>query len=114
MLTSAAPVDTTQGQASSAPEYQLDEMIQYKLQDYFGETYKDTDTIKRQQVEYIFKQVSAQLGTTDYGQVVAQCSNLERMIGLNGAPDRLYRLYQWLKLDNTRRSIDAEMGALSG
>ncbi len=88
-------------------------MTQYKLQDFFGEQYKDSDEVKRHQVEYIYKEVSQLIDTQDYGFVVSKIRDLERIVGTTSRPDRLYRMYQWLKLDKTRRSVEAELGALS-
>jgi hypothetical protein len=113
--TTLAPVavpEPTNGQAVIAPTFELDELTQYKLHDYFGETYRDTDEEKRQQAQYIYKHVSELIDNRDYGFVLAKIRDMERIIGLNGAENRLYKLYQWLKLDNTRRSIDAEMGSI--
>lgn len=108
-----APVDTSYGQATTAPAFELDEMTQYKLHDYFGEVYRDSDEVKRQQVQSIYRQVSELIDSQDYGFVVAKIRDIERIIGLNGASNRLYRLYQWLRLDQARRSLDAEQGALT-
>lgn len=116
VLVSATPVsatDTTYGQATTAPNFQLDEMAQYKLQDYFGEQYKDSDEVKRQQVQYIYEEIAKQIDNHDYGFVVAKLRDLERIIGVTHSEDRLYKVYQWLKLDKTRRSIEAELGAIS-
>lgn len=105
--------DTTNGQATVATDYPLDEIVQYKLHDYFGETYKPNDETKRQQLSYIYEEVSGMLEDKEYGFVVARIRELERMIGTANSDNRLYRLYQWLKLNNVRRNIDAQMGALS-
>lgn len=106
-------VDTTQGQATTAVDYELDELIQYKLTDYFGEKYKPNDEVGKQQATYIYKAIAELIGDNDYGFVIAKIRDLERVIGTSNLPDRRYRLYQWLKLDGMRRSIDAQMGALT-
>lgn len=105
--------DDSRGQAAEAVSTRLDDLTQYKLQDYFGEQYKDTDEIKRQQAEYIYKHVSEMVENPEYGFVLAKIRDLERVIGLDGRSNRMYRLYQWLKLDNVRRNIDAEIGAIT-
>jgi hypothetical protein len=106
------PPDTTYGQATTNPDYQLDEMTQYKLQDYFGEVYKDSDTAKRQQAQFVYDEISSLVGSKEYGFIIAKLRDLERVIGVAGTNNRLYRTYQWLKLDKTRRNIEAEMGAV--
>lgn len=106
-----APV---QGQATTSPDYELNELVQYKLHDFFGEQYKPNDEVNRQRLQYIYTEVSGLIDNQDYGFVVAKVRELERIIGTVNGEDRLYKLYQWLKLDNTRRSIEAQMGSLSG
>lgn len=113
VLAPIAPPSTDNGQAVVASKYPLDEMVQYKLHDYFGEQYKPNDEEARQRLEYIYTQVSELVGEQDYGIVLAKIRNLEDIIGTNYSDNRIYKVYQWLKLDKARRSIDAEMGALS-
>lgn len=92
--------------------YDLDEMTLYKLHDYFGERYKSPDEESSARVKFIYERVAQEIGTADYGFVVGRIRELERILGTATAQDRLYRMYQWLKLDKVRRSVDAEMGAL--
>lgn len=109
----ATPPDTSYGQATTAPPFELDEMTQYKMHDYFGEIYHDTDETKRQQVTFIYEHIAQLVDSREYGFVISKARDLERIIGIAEAPDRLYRLYQWLRLDSARKLIDAEMGALT-
>ena len=102
------------GQATTAIDYKLDELVQYKLHDYFGEEYKPNNEESKQRLEYIYETVSKSLEDPQYGFVVAKIRELERIIGTTHSDNRLYRLYQWLKLDNTRRNIEAEQEALRG
>lgn len=106
-------IDSSVGQAIVGAEYHLDDMTQYKLHDFFGVRYKPSDEITKQQAEYIFKSISESIGETDYSLVVSRARDIERMIGTQNRSDRMYRLYQWLKLDSMRRNIDRQMGALS-
>ena len=99
--------------ATTAVEIDLDELTQYKLHDYFGEQYRPNDDAARQQLQYIFSEVSKMIPEQEYGFVVAKIRDLERIIGTSHAEDRRYKLYQWIKLNNMRRNIDAEMGAIS-
>lgn len=108
-----APVDATNGQATTESEYPLDEMTQYKLHDYFGEYYKDSNEVKRQQAQYIYDEVAKTLEDKQYGFVVAKIRDMERVIGTTNSENRLYKLYQWMKLDKMRRNVEAEQGALS-
>lgn len=108
----AAPVDTTQGQAKVAEQYKLDEMTQYKLHDLLGEQYQPTNDVAKQQVEFIYEYVAKMVDSPEYGYIAAKIREIERMIGTTDRPDRIYRLYQWIKLDNARKVIEAEQGAL--
>jgi hypothetical protein len=107
------PVNPINGQATIAPEYKLDEMAQYKLHDYFGEQYRDSDEVKRQQTQYIYEEVAKLIDTSEYGFVIAKIRDLERIIGITSSENRLYKLYQWMKLERVRRNVDAEMGAIT-
>lgn len=109
----APPVDSSNGQARTADSFELDEITQYKLHDLFGEQYRPNDEVTRQQLDYIYQEVSAMLPETDYGFIAAKIIDLQRMIGITNSDNRIYRLYQWLRLNNVRRNVDAEMGALS-
>lgn len=113
-LAPVAEVGAINGQATTATDYQLDEITQYKLHDYFGDPYKANDEVSRQQIMYIYEQVADMLPEKEYGFVVAKIRELERIIGTANSEDRRYKLYQWLKLNNVRRNIDAEMSALNG
>lgn len=105
--------EPTQGQATTAVDYHLDEIAQYKLHDFFGQKYRPTDEISRQQVEYIYTKVSDMVDEPEYSLVVSKIRDLERIIGTSNSSQRVYKLYQWLKLDNMRRNIEREQGALT-
>lgn len=106
-------IDTSNGQATIAPTYELDEITQYKLHDYFGEQYKPHDETARQQLQYIYEEVAKMVEDKEYGFVLAKIRDLEQVLGVSTAENRRYRLYQWLRLNNMRRNIDAEMGAIT-
>lgn len=106
--------NTNNGQATIAPSYALDEITQYKLHDLFGAQYDTKDEVARQQLNYIYEQVAGMLPEKEYGFVAAKIVDLQRIIGIASSDDRIYRLYQWLKLNNVRRNLDAEMESLQG
>ena len=54
------------------------------------------------------------VGTTDYGFVVAKMRDLESMLGITQSEQRLYKLYQWVKLDSLRRGVEREMDTIHG
>lgn len=87
----------------------MDETTLYKLQQHFGETYREGDITGNQQMTYIYDAVAEQLGTKDYPVVVAKINELKRMLGLNHTDNPRYKLYQWLKLDQKRSRIEMEM-----
>ena len=108
----AAPVTDT-NQATTPVSYDLDDMVQYKLHDFFGEQYKPTDETSKQQVQYIYEQVAKMVEEKEYGFIVAKIRDLELTLGISQLEGKKYRLYQWLKLDSIRKNIDSEMGALT-
>lgn len=93
-------------------EYELNELVQYKLHDYFGEQYRETDETNRQQLSYIYEQIANMLEDPQYGFVIAKIREIERIIGTTNSDRRIYRLYQWLKLEGMRKNIDAQMEAV--
>lgn len=100
-------------QANVAIPAELDEITQYKLHDFFGEPYKEYNEINRQRLNYIYEQISDMVNSTDYGLVVAKMRELEQIIGIAQSPDRMYKFYHWLRLNNIRKDIDLQMGVLS-
>lgn len=111
-VTPAPPTVGEPNQAQAAAAIDLDELTQFKLHDFFGEPYRATDEVKRQQLSYIYQNVSEMVGSTDYGIVVTKMRDLEQVVGLAHTQDKMYKMYQWLKLNNVRKSIDMQMGAL--
>lgn len=100
------------GQADVAVPLELDEMTQYKLHDYFGEQYKPRDEVNRQRISFIYEAVSKMADEPEYGFIVNKIREIERIAGTSRSDNRIYRLYQWLKLDNIRKNTEAEMSAL--
>jgi hypothetical protein len=98
--------------ANTAVHIDLDEITQYKLHDFFGEPYKANDEIKRQQISYIYENVSKMVDSPEYGFVVAKLRDLERIIGISQSEDKIYKMYSWLKLNNIRKNVDLQMGAI--
>lgn len=105
------PPEPTDGIPSNI---ELDELTQYKLHDLFGQPYQQHDEVSRQRLNYIYKEVSKMTDSSDYGFVASRISELQRIIGISNSNDRLYRLYQWLKLNNVRKNTEAEMESLRG
>ena len=106
------PTQEPDSLARTAELIDLDELTQYKLHDFFGEPYRANDEVKRQQMQYIYGCVSKMIGTQEYGFVVAKMREMERIIGIVHSDNKIYKMYQWLKLDNMRRNIDAQMSAI--
>ena len=106
--------DTTVGQATIAPAYELDEMLQFKLHDLFGAQYESNDEVTRQQLTFIYQEISSMIPEQEYGFIAAKINDLMRIIGISHSENKIYRLYQWLRLNKVRLSTEAEMGALSG
>lgn len=96
------------------PTYPLDETTEYKLHGYFGEEYSLRNETNRAQLLYIYEEVSKEVGTKDYGYVIAKIRDLEQIMGTFNGERRMYKLYEWLKLNNVRKSAETQMGALRG
>ena len=116
VTTTIAPPPTPgpSGGADIALEFDLDELTLYKLHNFFGQTYSPTDTETIGRAKYIYEHVAKRIGNIEYGHVVNQINELMRKIGVAYADNRIYKLYQWLKLDGVRRGVEAEMQSLGG
>lgn len=108
------PVDTSNGQAVAPTTIDLDEITQYKLHDLFDQPYRADDEVARQQLSYIYQEVASELEDADYGLIAAKIRDLQRTIGIAYSDNRIYRLYQWLKLNNVRKNVEGEMWSLTG
>ena len=91
----------------------LDEITQYKVLQHFGEQLTNDPQIK-EQIGYIYKEISDRIGTQEYPFVVAKMNELMRMLGFSNATNPRFRLYQWLKLDQKRTNIEMEMNNVVG
>jgi hypothetical protein len=111
--TPPAPEQPNTDQDHSSVGMKLDDITQYKLHDFFGAKYKPSDEISNQQVSYIYEHVAEMLENPEYSYVVAKIRDLERILGTSNSSQRVFKLYQWLKLDNMRKNIEREQGALT-
>lgn len=94
--------------------YDLDEMTLYKLQQHFGDQYKEGDFDANKQASYIYQTVSERVGSQEYPVVVAKINDLKQMLGINHAENARYKLYEWLRLDQKRSKIEMEMNSVRG
>lgn len=100
------PPNTTSGQAKTADDYGLDEMTTYKLKDYFGDRDPDMNQLK-----YVYAELAGQVGN-DYHLIMAKVRELEDIMAIRYNENRIYKLYQWLKLDTIRKQTEQEMSYL--
>lgn len=103
-----APETTGFGGAS----IELDEMTQYKLHDVFGEKYSPNDEKTRQQLQYIYKTVGEMVSDTEYVNIASKARELMRVAGIAHSEQKIYKLYQWLRLSNIMRNTNKEMDLL--
>ncbi len=109
----AKPTDPGKmGDAKVGLDLDTDELTMYKLHNFFGQTYSPTDTETINQAKFIYKRVAERIGNDEYGHVVSHIHELMRQVGVAKADNRIYRLYQWLKLDGMRQGVVAEMQSL--
>lgn len=87
----------------------LDELTQFKMHDYFGEQYRGSNEDNKERLQFIFDAISEQLGERDYIRVMSRVNELEMMIGTAHSENRIYKLYQWLGLDQVRRNAEKSM-----
>lgn len=116
-FTPAPKIEPTEFPAGSDTADSIDsmtEMMQYKLSDFFGETYRPNDEIKRQQMKYIYEKVLGMVESPEYGFIVEKLGQLVRVLGLADSEQKVYKVYQWLKLDSMRKNIDKQMEAIHG
>lgn len=106
VLTTTTVTDTTNGQATVAPEYKTDELLTYRLHEFFDSSFHSSNTQTKSQVEYIHQKIVELTGVSDYNSVVAKIIEVERELGILYDSQRLYKLYQWLKLDTMRQNIN--------
>jgi hypothetical protein len=87
----------------------VDEITMYKLLDLMGVDMKEADTQSKSQAEYIYMKIAEIIGSTDYMVIANKIREYERILGIQYAQDKLFRLYKWIKLDGMRKSIEQEM-----
>ena len=104
--------DTTGAQ--KLPPTELDEYTMFKMHDFFGEQYKGSNVQNQAKLQFIYDNISSQLGTRDYVAVLSRISELERMIGSAHSENRIAKLYNWVGLDNVRRKAEAAMRLVNG
>lgn len=90
----------------------LDDLTQIKIHGYFGQEYRISDEESKQRISYIFETVAKDIGTIEYSKVISRIHEIEQSVGTTRSDNRLYKLYEWMKLDNTRRRASMEMDAL--
>jgi hypothetical protein len=117
-VTTLAPVaaPSTEEPSSTVTPEVVDDMTLYKLSKYFGLGYNPGDKEATDQLTFIYNTIASSMGTRDYGLVTARIGEMRRLFGVsyNAPGDNLFHLWKWLKLDNQRMSIEAEMGTLHG
>lgn len=112
--TPVTPKPTVSDPALVPITYDLDEMTLYKLQQHFGDQYKEGDFDGNKQASYIYQTVSDRVGTQDYPVVISKINDLKQMLGINHAENARYKLYEWLRLDQKRSRIEMEMNSVRG
>lgn len=102
------------GQATADASYELDELTQYKLHEFFGEEFRQSNSETKEWLKYIYEQVGSMIGTMDYLEVMGKIRDLQMIAGLQFGERRVYKFYQWLRLDEMRRNTETEMSLLGG
>jgi hypothetical protein len=111
------PTDTPAVQpadGSTLTPTELDELTLFKMHDFFGEQYKSSNADNKTRLQFIYDNISEQIGSKDYLDVLNRVSELERMIGTAHSENRIYKLYQWVGLDRIRRNTENAMRLING
>ena len=87
----------------------LEPLAGYKLADVLRIQYEPNDTEQAERLEYIYKEAAQLSGSAEYIDVAKHIRSLVEMLGAQSSQDPLYTVYQWMKLDSTRKKVEQEM-----
>jgi hypothetical protein len=104
-----AVTDKVSEQATVDTDMPLEPMIGYKLADIFGMNYDPKDNIMTDRLDFVYRQAIATTGSNEYTDVANYIRSLIDMLGARTNRDPLYTIYQWLRLDDSRKKIEEEM-----
>lgn len=93
-----------------ADEIPMDDLTRYKMMDSFGvaPNYRDDpETISK--LDYIYQWASELSNSRDYLMVMRAIRSAENALGYNPLKPRINRLYEFARLDKSRRKIEMEM-----
>ena len=103
-----APPPILTNEQSSVVDQQVNELTLFKLGNELG--ISNPQGKVNDMLNYIYTQLHRE-GET-YDDVVGSVRNYLTNLGLTFAPDRLIRLYTWLKLSQEHRLIEQEMSRI--
>lgn len=107
--TTLAPVEPPKTDYTDKPtEYEIPELSIYKLMDSLGEQYTQKDTEGIEYANNIYKMTAEMIGSNDYLDVSDKVREITRVIGAQDAPNKMFRIYQWLRLEGQRKRIERE------
>ncbi len=104
------PSPTQPADYGYADEIPMDDLTRYKMMDSFGiaPNYRDDpETISK--LDYIYQWASELSNSRDYLMVMRAIRSAENALGYNPLKPRINRLYEFAKLDKSRRKIEMEM-----
>jgi hypothetical protein len=98
--------------ADYSGDFQLDETTLYKLHEFLGEKYSPYNKDQIKYANYIYAELSHYTHSKEYADIIGSAAQIMRQMGISMSDRRMYKLYQWLKLDSVRRRVELEMGAI--
>lgn len=101
------PISTDEPSGVSGEE--LGDLVLYKLHDYFGKNYSETNGDDNSRAEYVYRQVGKLIGSEDWVEIITKIHEFEKIAGTKHYNNRLNALYKWLRLDEIRRTTEVEM-----
>lgn len=112
--TTLAPVEPPKTDyTAKTTEYEIPELSIYKLMDSLGEQYTQKDTESIEYANNIYKMTAEMIGNYDYLSVSEKVREITRVIGATDAPNKMFRVYQWLRLEGQRKTIEREQEMIS-
>lgn len=101
-------------QDHSSVDTGIDDLTNFKLHELLGEEYRSSSSETKQQMNYIYEQISKGLESPDYINVAKQIRELLQVAGLAHTDNKVYKLYQWLRLKSVASNAFTEMDLLRG
>lgn len=106
----APPPTPSVDEQSSVAEQAISELRVMRLSQALGIDYPTDEANKM--ARYVYEQLAQVTAGTDEESVMQTLQDYLTRLGLTFAPDRLFKLHMWLKLNQERMMIEREMSKI--